>query len=73
VDALSMNTLRVVLVGMTALAAVVALFFGQYLVTAVLGVGVAAHGGMWVWLARQRQAEMDELHSGVEALLREEA
>lgn len=67
-----MNTLRVVLVGLTAIAAIVALFFGQYLVTAVLGVGVVAHGGMWVWLARQRRAELDQLHSGVEALLREE-
>jgi parvulin-like peptidyl-prolyl isomerase len=72
-DALSINTLRIVLVGLSALATVVAVSFGQWVVAGVLGVGVVAHGAMWVWLAQQRTREHDELHRNVEDLLREEA
>lgn len=69
---LSMNTLRVVLVGLTGLAAVVALFLGQFQAALYLGAAIAVHGGLWVILARQREAQHDELHAGVEQLLRDE-
>lgn len=71
-DVLSINTLRIVLVGMTALAALAAMAFGMWNVAAVLWVGVAAHGAMWMWLATQRRAEHERLHQGVAALLRDE-
>ena len=71
-DALSINTLRIVLVGLTALAAVAAMVFGMWNVAAILLVGVVAHGGMWLWLASQRRVEHERLHEGVAALLRDE-
>lgn len=69
-DALSMNTLRIVLVGLTAIAAVVAAALGLWSVAIFLSVGIAAHGTLWWWLHRQRAEEHDELHRGVEELLR---
>lgn len=69
---LSMNTLRVVLVGLTVLAAVVALFLGQVRAAAYLGAAVVVHGALWVWLARQREQRHSDLHAGVEQLLRDE-
>jgi hypothetical protein len=72
VDALSMNTLRIVLVALTALAAVVAALFQFWVVAGVLAVSVAAHGAMWLHLYRQRQAEAEALHAGIDDLLRSE-
>jgi membrane protein implicated in regulation of membrane protease activity len=69
-DALSMNTLRIVLVGLTAIAAAVAAVMGLWQVALYLTVGIAAHGALWWWLHRQRTEEHDELHRGVEELLR---
>lgn len=69
-DALSMNSLRIVLVGATAIAAAVAAVYGMWTVAAVLTVGVVAHGLLWVYLAQQRRREVDELHRGVDDLLR---
>lgn len=71
-DALSMNSLRIVLVGATALAAVLAALYGLWTVAAVLAVGVVAHGLLWMYLARQRRRDVDELHRGVNDLLRQE-
>jgi hypothetical protein len=51
----SLNTFRAVLVALAALAAIISAVFGQYLVAAVLGVGVLAHGGMWLYLYRTGQ------------------
>ena len=71
-DALSMNSLRIVLVGATALAAVVAALYGMWTVAAVLSVGVVAHGLLWAYLAQQRRRDVDELHRGVNDLLRQD-
>lgn len=68
---LSMNTLRIVLVGLTALAAVVSAFVGQWEAALYLTAACGIHGALWVVLAKRRQAEHDELHAGVEALLRD--
>lgn len=48
----SLNTFRAILVGTAVLAAIFAAFYGRWLVVAVLGVGILAHGGMWVYLYR---------------------
>lgn len=69
---LSMNTLRVVLVGLTVLAVVVAVVLGQWEAALYLGAAVAVHGGLWVFLAKQREARHQELHQGVEQYLRDE-
>lgn len=70
---LSMNTLRVVLVGLTALAVVVAVFVGQWEAALYLTAAVAVHGGLWVFLAKQREERHDALHAGVEQYLRDGA
>lgn len=64
-----MNTLRIVLVGLTAIAAVVSAVFGLWAVAGWLTVGVVAHGALWVHLHRQREREHEDLHRGVEELL----
>lgn len=69
---LSMNTLRVVLVGLTVLAAIVAAFLGQWRAALYLTAAVAVHGGLWVFLAKKRDERHAELHAGVEHYLREE-
>lgn len=71
-DPLSMNSLRIVLVGATAIAAVVAALYGMWTVAAVLTVGIVAHGLLWWYLARQRRRDVDALHRGVDDLLRQE-
>lgn len=71
-SSLSMNTLRIVLVGLTVLAVVVALFLGQWQAAIYLGAAVAVHGGLWLFLARQREVRHQELHAGVEQYLRDE-
>ena len=68
---LSMNTLRVVLVGLTVLAVIVAVFLGQWEAALYLSAAVAVHGGLWWFLAKQRQARHDALHAGVEEFLRD--
>ena len=68
---LSMNTLRVVLVGLTVLAVIIALFLGQWEAALYLAAAVAVHGGLWIFLARQRESQHDELHAGVEQYLRD--
>jgi hypothetical protein len=48
----SINTLRAILVGSAALAALVAAVFGRWLVAGVLAVAIAAHGAVWLYLYR---------------------
>lgn len=69
-SSLSMNTLRVVLVGLTVLAVIVAVFLGQWEAAVYLTGAVAIHGGLWFFLAKQREARHQELHAGVEQYLR---
>ena len=70
-SSLSMNTLRVVLVGLTVLAVIVAVFLGQWEAAVYLSAAVAVHGGLWFFLAKQREARHQELHAGVEQYLRD--
>lgn len=71
-SSLSMNTLRVVLVGLTVLAVVVAVFLGQWEAAVYLTAAVAVHGGLWLFLAKQREQRHQALHAGVEQYLRDE-
>lgn len=70
---LSMNSLRVVLVGLTVLAVGIAAALGQWEAVLYLGAAVAVHAGLWVFLARQREQRHAELHAGVEQYLRDES
>lgn len=69
---LSMNTLRVVLVGLTVLAVVVSVFIGQWQAAVYLTAAVAVHGGLWLFLAKQREQRHAALHTGVEQYLRDD-
>ena len=68
---LSMTTLRVVLVGLTVLAVIVAVFLGQWEAALYLSAAVAVHGGLWWFLAQQREARHEALHADVEQYLRD--
>lgn len=48
----SMNTLRVILVGAAFFAAVILAFQGEWVPVVVLGVGIVAHGLLWLHLWR---------------------
>lgn len=48
----SINTLRGLLVAGAAFAALLAALFGLWSVVVILGVAIAAHGAMWVYLYR---------------------
>ena len=56
-----LNTLRAVLVGLAAVAAIILAVEGQWLATGVLTVAIVAHGLMWVYLWRRDQQD----HAGV--------
>lgn len=62
VDAL--NTLRAILVGFTAIAAVMLGFRGEWFPAGVLGAGILAHMVLFAYLRaqRRRDAEQDPLH-----------
>jgi Flp pilus assembly protein TadB len=51
----ALNTLRAVLVGVAFIAAVLLAFDGQWAPAAVLGVGIAAHFGLWAWLRKEKR------------------
>lgn len=70
---LSMNTLRIVLVGLTVLAVLVALVLGQFEAALYLGAAVAVHGGLWLFLSKQRREQHDAMHADVEDFLRQES
>lgn len=50
----SINTLRSLLVAGAVFSALVAAFYGQWAVVAILAVGVSAHAALWVHLGRSR-------------------
>lgn len=49
-----LNGVRTVLVVGAAIASLLALMLGYPIVAVVLGVGIAAHVGLWVWLYQRR-------------------
>ncbi|GIU93395.1 MAG: hypothetical protein KatS3mg011_2301 [Acidimicrobiia bacterium] len=55
-----LNGVRVALVITAALAGIFAAAIGQWLVAAVLFLGVAVHGLGWVYLYRQHRRSSDE-------------
>jgi len=63
VDAL--NTLRAVLVGFTAIAAIMLGFRGEWFPAGVLGAGILAHMALFAYLRAQRlrEAEQDPLRA----------
>ena len=50
-----LNGVRTTLVAGAVICAVVALILGYPIVTVVLTVGIAAHGGLWWWMYRHRE------------------
>ena len=72
-SSLSMNTLRIVLVGLTVVAALAAFVLGQWEAGLYLTAACLVHAGLWVAMARRKAQEHAELHAGVEQLLREES
>lgn len=57
----ALNTLRAILVGVAFIAAVLLAFDGQWVPAAVLGVGIAAHFGLWAWLRAEKRRAADPL------------
>lgn len=53
----SLNGVRTALVVTAVLAAILAAFFGQWIMTAMLMAGVALHAAGWWYLYRRHQAE----------------
>lgn len=53
-----LNGVRTALVIGAAVAALVAAAMGEWMVTAVLGVAIAAHGFGWLWLYRQHEESL---------------
>ncbi len=58
-----LNGVRTTLVAGASICAVVALILGYPIVTIVLAVGIAAHGGLWWWLYRQRTGSTEVGHN----------
>lgn len=56
----AINTLRAILAGTAAVAAVLAAVYGLWLTVAVLAVGLAAHGLLWVRQYRDARARSAE-------------
>ncbi|HJU50974.1 MAG TPA: hypothetical protein VJ815_01450 [Acidimicrobiia bacterium] len=49
-----LNGVRTTLVAGAVVASIVALILGYPIVAAVLGAGIAAHIGLWIWLYQRR-------------------
>lgn len=49
-----LNGVRTTLVAGAVVASIVALILGYPIVAGVLGVGIAAHVGLWIWLYQRR-------------------
>lgn len=60
----SLNTARIALVSLAAVAAAVAILLGYYLAAAVLLAGVAIHGLGWVYLASQKRRDLPDQPAG---------
>jgi hypothetical protein len=57
----SMNTLRIVLVGISVLAAAISFGIGQWTAGVYLSAAVAVHALLWMFLNKQRAGELAEL------------
>jgi hypothetical protein len=60
----ALNTLRAVLVGFAAIAAVLLGVRGQWVPTAIMVAGIAAHAGLWIHLRAQKRREAEEFPLG---------
>jgi hypothetical protein len=49
-----LNGVRTALVAGAIIASLVAVILGYPIVALILGVGIAAHAGLWIWLYRHR-------------------
>lgn len=52
-----LNGVRTTLVAGAVIASLLALILGYPIVAVVLGVGIGAHAGLWVWLYKQRRSD----------------
>ena len=52
-----LNGVRTTLVVGAVIASLIALILGYPIVAVVLGVGIAAHAALWVWLYRHRPSD----------------
>jgi uncharacterized membrane protein len=60
----ALNTLRAVLVGFAFIAAILLGIRGQWFPAGVMGVGIAAHFGLWGYLRAQKRREAREFPLG---------
>ena len=67
----ALNTLRAILVGFAAVAAVLLGLRGELAPALVLAAGILAHGVLWVVLWRQRVRDREATIAGFERLLTE--
>jgi Flp pilus assembly protein TadB len=65
----SLNTLRAILVAFAAVAALMLGLRGEWTPALVLTAGIAAHGGLWLYLWRQRVRDREATIAGFEELL----
>ena len=65
----ALNTLRAILVAFAAVAAVLLGVRGEWTPALVLSLGIAAHGLLWIYLARQRRRDSEDAIAGLERLL----
>lgn len=56
-DYLNLNTARAILVAGAALTLLIALLVRQWVVAGIFGVGIAAHGLLWVYLRSSSSAQ----------------
>jgi hypothetical protein len=56
----AINTMRAVLVGGAGMAAIVAAFFGWWLTTVILAVGIVLHVALWVHLHRRAASTLTQ-------------
>lgn len=59
-----LNGVRTALVVGAVLASLVGLILGYPIVALILGAGIAAHAGLWVWLYRHRPPDPSEPSAG---------
>ncbi len=65
----ALNTLRAILVAFAAIAAVLLGVRGEWTPALVLGLGIAAHGLLWMYLWRQRRRDSEAAIAGLERML----
>ncbi len=67
----ALNTLRAILVAFAAVAAVLLGVRGEWTPALILGLGIVAHGMLWLFLARQRRRDSEQAIAGLEQMLAE--